>query len=135
MASDYEASAPTNLAAAGLECPRKGSDVGCRLMRNVDPVFRQWLAGIEIYTIEDLQRVGAASAWLQVKDCHPDEVITNLLWALVGAEFDMDWRQIPLELKGKALATVNGSAGIIPLKGWAIKERIVWPDLQKIDTN
>ncbi|MBD1919469.1 TfoX/Sxy family DNA transformation protein [Phormidium sp. FACHB-77] len=78
-------------------------------MKNIGPVSREWLAEIEVYTAEDLNRVGgAASAWMQVRDRHPGKVTTNLLWALLGAEAGMDWRELPPDVKEKALAEVNG---------------------------
>jgi DNA transformation protein len=79
-------------------------------MRNIGPVSRQWLAEIEIFTIDDLRQVGAVAAWVQIKARHPEKVTTNLLWSLLGAEHEMDWRTIPPEVKDRALAEVNGSA-------------------------
>ncbi|MBD2115212.1 TfoX/Sxy family DNA transformation protein [Nodosilinea sp. FACHB-141] len=78
-------------------------------MRNIGPVSREWLAEIEVHTAKDLKRVGgAASAWVQVRERHPGKVTTNLLWALLGAECDVDWRLLSPDLKEKALAEVNG---------------------------
>jgi DNA transformation protein len=80
-------------------------------MRNIGPVSRQWLAEIEIFTIDDVRQVGAVAAYMQVKARYPDKVTTNLLWALLGAEQEVDWRTIAPEVKERALAEVNGSVG------------------------
>jgi len=80
-------------------------------MRNIGPTSRQWLAELEIYTVEDLKQVGAISTWIHIKARHPRRVTKNLLWALLGAELDLDWRELPAEVKADALAMVEGSGG------------------------
>ncbi len=77
-------------------------------MRNIGPVSQQWLAEIEIYTQDDLQRVGAVATYRHVKDGHPKSVNKNLLWALLGAERDEDWRALPQDVKSAALAELGG---------------------------
>lgn len=72
-------------------------------MRNIGPVSRRWLGEIDILTQTGLEKVGAVAAWTQLKSRYPKQVTKNLLWALIGAELDMDWREIPEELKHKAL--------------------------------
>jgi DNA transformation protein len=80
-------------------------------MKNIGSVAREWLAEIEVYSNDDLCRVGATSAWVQIKALYPEFVTTKLLWALVGAELNMDWRKLPSEVKETVLAEVNGSVG------------------------
>lgn len=72
-------------------------------MRNIGVVSRRWLTEIEIFSLEDLQQVGAVSAWQHIKLNHPKQANRNLLWALIGAERDLDWREIPNKLKQNAL--------------------------------
>ena len=91
-----------------LECP---ITVAGRTItyEKIGPVSREWLAEIEVYTVDDLKRVGgAALAWVQIKARHPGKVTTNFLWALLGAECDVDWRGLSPDVKEKALAEVNG---------------------------
>lgn len=81
-------------------------------VNNIRPISRQWLAEIEIYSIDDLRRVGATAAWSQIKARHPELVTTNLLGGLVGAELDLDWHKLPAEAKARALAEVNKTVDI-----------------------
>ncbi|MDJ0708062.1 MAG: TfoX/Sxy family DNA transformation protein [Leptolyngbyaceae cyanobacterium MO_188.B28] len=72
-------------------------------MKNMGPVSQRWLAEIEIYTREDLEAVGAVPSWAHLKARYPKRVTKNLLWALLGAQLDMDWRELPDEVKQAAL--------------------------------
>lgn len=76
-------------------------------MRNIGPVSRRWLAEIEIYTRDDLQQVGAVAAYRHIKESYPQRANRNLLWALLGAELDQDWRVIPTEVKAAALRDLD----------------------------
>ncbi len=62
-------------------------------MRNVGPVTRRWLAEIDIHTSDDLRQVGAVETYrFLVAKGHPENM--NLLYSLIGAETDKDWREI-----------------------------------------
>jgi DNA transformation protein and related proteins len=82
---------------------------GHSAMRNIGSVSRRWLAEIDILTQTDLEKVGAVAAWTHLKSRYPKQVTKNLLWALIGAELDMDWREIPEELKQKALVETGST--------------------------
>ena len=82
---------------------------GHSAMRSIVPVSRQWLAEIDILTQTNLEKVGAVAAWTHLKSRYPKQVTENLLWALMGAELDRDWRKIPEELKQKALAKTGST--------------------------
>jgi DNA transformation protein and related proteins len=60
------------------------------------------LAEIDILTQADLKQVGAVAAWTHLKARYPKKVTKNLLWALLGAELDLDWRELPEEIKQEA---------------------------------
>lgn len=62
-------------------------------MRNIGPVTRRCLSEIDIHTLDDLRQVGAIEAHrFLVAKGHPEN--RNLLYALIGAETDRDWREI-----------------------------------------
>jgi DNA transformation protein and related proteins len=72
-------------------------------MKNIGPVSQRWLAEIDILTQADLKQVGAVAAWTHLKARYPKKVTKNLLWALLGTELDLDWRELPEEIKQEAL--------------------------------
>ena len=76
-------------------------------MKNIGPVSQRWLAEIEIFTRQDLEAVGAVPAWTHLKARYPKQVTKNLLWALLGAQLDMDWRELPDAAKQAALADME----------------------------
>ena len=57
-----------------------------------------WLHAAGIHTRSDLERRGAARAYLEVRKAgfRPTR---NLLWALQGAVMDLDWRLVPDAVK------------------------------------
>lgn len=76
-------------------------------MKNIGSVSRRWLAEIDIVTHDNLKRVGAVAAWEHIRARHPQKVTKKLLWALIGAQMDMDGRQIPDEVKQRAIANIR----------------------------
>ena len=76
-------------------------------MKNIGPISRRWLAEIEIFSQTDLEAVGAVPAWTHLKGRYPKRVTKNLLWALLGAQLDMDWRELPDAVKLEALVEVE----------------------------
>jgi DNA transformation protein len=63
-------------------------------LKNIGPKSRGWLAEIGIYSIQDLRKAGAISAYKMLKERYPKKVSLNLLWGLEGAVRDMDWREL-----------------------------------------
>ncbi|MCG8368182.1 MAG: TfoX/Sxy family protein [Pseudanabaenales cyanobacterium] len=84
-------------------------------MKNIGPVSQRWLAEIEIFTPKDLDTVGVVPAWIQLKARYPQKVTKNLLWALLGAQLDRDWRELPEAVKQAALDKVENYAPDHPL--------------------
>ena len=80
-------------------------------MKNIGPVSQRWLAEIEIFTRQDLVMVGAVPAWIHLKALHPKKVTKNLLWALLGVQLDMDWRELPESVKQAVLDEVERASG------------------------
>ncbi len=71
-------------------------------MRNIGPASQRWLAEIDVRTLDDLRQVGAVAAYVHIRSRHP-KVTQNLLWSLLGAERDQDWRSLSDEVKQAAL--------------------------------
>ena len=56
--------------------------------------WRRWAR-----TPVDVGRLGPVEAYRRVKTARPRLVNLVMLWALVGALLDLDYREVPLELK------------------------------------
>lgn len=70
-----------------------------RDLRNLGPVTEAWLVDVGIPTPAELERVGPLEAWRRLKDACPRAVTRVALWALAGALLDLDWREVPPDLK------------------------------------
>ena len=75
-------------------------------LRNLGPRSAEWLRAVGIETAGDVAELGPVEAFCRVRDAHPQTSIT-LLWALVGAADDVDWRDLDDETKTAALAAVD----------------------------
>ncbi|KAA3605857.1 MAG: competence protein TfoX [Calditrichaeota bacterium] len=71
-------------------------------MRNIGHKSLSLLHKVGIYNLEDLRRVGGLETYLKLKKID-SSVTKNMLWALLGAELNMDWRELPIELKNDLL--------------------------------
>ena len=60
---------------------------------NIGPVSEKWLNDVGIFTLRDLEKVGAENAYnkIQKRGYNPSK---NLLYALIGAIHDEDWKVI-----------------------------------------
>lgn len=70
-----------------------------RQVRNLGPVSRAQLQSIGIDTPEQFYELGAVEAYVQPRRAYPGQISRNMLWALGGAELDLDWRELPPDLK------------------------------------
>lgn len=66
----------------------------------------EWLGEVGLGARAKLEEVGPAEAFRRVKEKHP-EVNASLLWALAGALLDLDWRELPQDLKQHLLFEVE----------------------------
>jgi hypothetical protein len=62
-------------------------------LMNLGPTSSQWLRDAGIVTVEQLRRIGAASAFLMVRRRQP-AANRNLLWALAAGLQSKDWRSL-----------------------------------------
>lgn len=69
-------------------------------MKNIGKVSRRWLFEVGVVTLEDLRAVGAVAAYRMIKAQQPQATL-NLLWSLEGAIRNVDWRELPPEIKRK----------------------------------
>lgn len=68
-------------------------DAPIESLRNLGPQSGQWLRGVGIHTIVDLQRIGPVVAFRIIKQRHPSTSL-NLLWAMAAGLEDQDWRDL-----------------------------------------
>lgn len=80
-------------------------NVGMKIsdMRGLGPKSSERLAAIGIDTAERLEEVGAVAAYRLLQDAFPDWVSLNALWGMQAALMEIDWRQLPDELKDQML--------------------------------
>lgn len=74
-----------------------------------------WLHAAGIHTRSDLERRGAARAYLEVRKAGSGPT-RNLLWALQGAIMDLDWRLVPDAVKEQIdieVKTLTGQQGAV----------------------
>ena len=62
-------------------------------LRGLGPVSRRWLADMGLHTANDLQSVDVFGLYRQLKQ-HHSGVSRNLLYALIGAQENRDWREV-----------------------------------------
>jgi DNA transformation protein and related proteins len=69
-------------------------------LRNLGPSSSAWLNEVGIFTKGQLEEIGPAEAYLRVCEAGLNPTI-NFLWALAGAIFDVDWTEIPKDMKDR----------------------------------
>jgi hypothetical protein len=72
---------------------------GWETVRNIGPSSRATLIAAGITEPTALAELGPVRAYLLVRDVFPGHVKLNLLWALAGADLDLDWRDLPPNFK------------------------------------
>lgn len=77
-------------------------------MRNIGQKSLALLHKVGIKNLKDLRRVGALETYLELKKINPN-ITKNMLWALLGAELNVDWRELPIELKRDLFKNLESS--------------------------
>jgi DNA transformation protein len=72
---------------------------GWHNVRNIGPVTVLQLQSLGIHTPAQFFDLGAAEVYVRLKQANPTRITRTMLWALAGAELDMDWRQVPASIK------------------------------------
>jgi DNA transformation protein len=83
-------------------------DTGIAGLRNLGPASARMLATIGIHTATALDDLGAAEAYRRLRDAGTPGLSRNLLWAMEGALLDIDWRDLPPEIRTHLLAETDG---------------------------
>lgn len=87
---------------------------------NLGPRSRAWLADAGITSLPALRRLGAAAAYVRVKQRQPAASL-NLLWALEGALTGQHWQKVARDRRTHLLlaledaqAAARGTPGLPP---------------------
>lgn len=67
-------------------------------IRNLGHVSASWLEEIGVSTIDDLRIKGSVETYIALKRLQPRASL-NLLYSLEAALLDMDWRDLPSDVK------------------------------------
>ena len=78
-----------------------------RSLKNVGPTTIGWMESVGIQTVEDLEALGAAAAYVRMKAAYPHKVSLNALWGLQGALTGIRWNELPDTMKADLLAQVE----------------------------
>lgn len=81
-------------------------------MRGLGPKSRAQLAVLGIHTLADLQAQDAYLLYARLKQAWPAASL-NLLYALMGAQEDRDWREIARERRSEVLLRLD-DMGLAP---------------------
>lgn len=77
-----------------------------RDLRNLGPASEAALTAVGITAPEQLEDLGPAGAYRKLlQHGHPQH--RTMLWALAGAVLDLDWRDVPADLKQQLLAEIE----------------------------
>jgi nucleotidyltransferase/DNA polymerase involved in DNA repair len=85
---------------------RKKAAVTVAQMRGLGPKSQAMLAKVGITSIDQLKKMGAVAAYVQAKRANKLASL-NLLYGLVGALEDCDWREVKWERKLELLNAVE----------------------------
>jgi len=78
-------------------------------LRGIGPVTIDRLSMVGIDSVDKLEELGALGAYLLLKDAFPKWASLNALWGLQAALMDIDWRELPEELKQQLRIEVENS--------------------------
>jgi len=81
-------------------------------MRGLGPRSREQLAALGIHELAQLQAQDAYALYAQIKARWPGASL-NLLYALMGAQEDRDWREMARERRSEALLRLD-DMGLAP---------------------
>lgn len=88
-------------------------------LSNLGDVTLAWLQEVGIPDRRTLEKLGPVETFRRVRDRHPDRVTKNLLFALAGALMEMDWHELPGDMKQHLLfdlEALDKKSGAVPPK-------------------
>lgn len=68
-------------------------------MKNLGPKSAEWLASIGIFSLEDVAKLGVIETYKRVKAAYPEKVSLNMLYGLQAALMNINWKDLPLDIK------------------------------------
>ena len=68
-------------------------------LKNIGPKSAAWLVSVGINDSEELFEIGIIEAYRLVSSAYPNQVTLNLLYALQGALLDLNWNELPPDMK------------------------------------
>lgn len=78
-------------------------------MRGLGPKSKKWLAEIGVRSVRDIEKRGIAQTYLDLR-ANNSSVSLNMLWGLASAVLDVDWRDLPAEVKAQLKAEVEAAS-------------------------
>lgn len=76
-------------------------------LRNLGSKTGKLFRDVGVTTVEDLRKIGPVEAYYRLKTLSPQNVSLNALWAIQAGLLDIDWRQLPTEIKSKLRMAVE----------------------------
>lgn len=78
-------------------------------MKNLGTKSREWLASVDIYTLDDVAKLGVVETYKRVKAAYPEKVTLNMLWGLQAALLEIPWNELPTDIKEELKRQVGES--------------------------
>lgn len=75
-------------------------------LRNLGGKSEEWLNAIGVFTRQDLEGLGSVEIYRSLKEAG-FPVSLNLVWGIEGALADLDWRELPADLKAELRAEIR----------------------------
>lgn len=72
-------------------------------LKGLGPATTERLEGVDIGTAERLEVIGAVGAYQLLQRAYPGWVSLNALWGMQAALMEIDWRELPTEIKEQLL--------------------------------
>lgn len=70
-------------------------------MKNLGPKSSEWLASIEVHSLDDVAHLGVVETYERVKAAYPEKVTLNMLYGLQAALLDIPWNELPADIKAQ----------------------------------
>jgi DNA transformation protein len=72
-------------------------------LKGLGPATAERLESVGIGTAERLEVIGAVGAYQLLQRAYPEWVTLNALWGMQAALMEIDWRELPAEIKDQLL--------------------------------
>lgn len=86
---------------------KRNDSGGEERLGSLGPKTSAWLRGVGIGTLAELERLGAAEAYRRLQAAYPERVSLNALWGIQAAIMEIDWRDLPEDIKNQLKGEVG----------------------------